>query len=98
MDKLLVSVFKSTKRDEMYLYVERSKGFEGAPEGLQEAFGKPEHVMDMILSAERPLAREDVTEVMAHLREQGYHLQMPPPKDDYLIELPEEFLCFNDPV
>ncbi len=98
MEKLLVSVFKSSKRDEMYLYVERAKGFEAAPDALREAFGKPTHVMDLILSPERTLAREDVVQVMANLRSQGFHLQMPPAKEEYLIEWPEEFLGFNDPV
>ncbi len=42
----------------------------------------------MILSLDRPLARADVEQVMEHIRNQGFYLQMPPPPDEdlYLAE------------
>jgi uncharacterized protein YcgL (UPF0745 family) len=45
---------------------------------LLKLFGEPVRVMELELSPARPLAREDVTQVMRNLREQGFHLQMPP--------------------
>ncbi len=33
-----------------------------------------------------------------HLQKQGYHLQMPPPDDEYIEHLPEELLRRNDPM
>ena len=41
-------------------------------------FGEPVLVIELELSPQRALAREDVTQVMHNLREQGFHLQMPP--------------------
>ena len=35
-------------------------------------------VIELELSPDRKLAREDVGKVMANLRDQGFHLQMPP--------------------
>ncbi len=35
------------------------------------------HILDLELSLERKLAREDINMVMKNLKEKGYHLQMP---------------------
>lgn len=96
--KLLVSIYKSSAMDEMYLYVEKQKGLNTAPEELIKTFGKPIHVMDMLLTPKRKLSREDCAKVMDNILSQGYHLQMPPAHDDYLQILPQELLTFNDPV
>jgi uncharacterized protein YcgL (UPF0745 family) len=52
----------------------------------------------MVLTPERVLAREDIHKVLANLDEQGYHLQMPPPEDEYIEHLPDELLRRNDPM
>ncbi len=51
-----------------------------------------------MLSPERKLAREDITKVLENLDNQGYHLQMPPPDDEYIEHLPDELLHRNDPA
>tara|TARA_A100001391_G_scaffold35022_1_gene19073 strand:+ start:1790 stop:2116 length:327 start_codon:yes stop_codon:yes gene_type:complete len=86
--KLFCSIYKSPRRDGMYLYVERSKGLKDLPDALRERFGTPRHVSDLILDPARPLSRADVNQVMARIREQGFYLQMPPPPDQdlYLAE------------
>ena len=82
--KLFCSIYKSPRREGMYLYVERTKGLKDLPEALISQFGEPRHVTDMILTPERPLARVEVDQVMARIREQGFYLQMPPPPDEDL--------------
>lgn len=82
----------------MYLYVERSEALARVPEALLAAFGPPQLAFDMVLTPERKLAREDITTVLENLEKQGYHLQMPPPDDDYIEHLPEELLRRNDPM
>ncbi|MBP0049551.1 YcgL domain-containing protein [Marinobacterium sp. AK62] len=84
----IVSVFRSPRKDEMYLYVDKREQLERVPEPLLEMFGAPEHVMDMPLTAERKLARvESTTRLLDDLDSKGYYLQMPPPKDDYMLDL-----------
>ena len=78
----LVSVFRSPRRDGMYLYVDRKEGMTRVPEALRELFGAPQHAMDLLLTAERPLARADAAEVLTQLRDQGFFLQMPAVIDD----------------
>lgn len=75
---LLCEVFKSSRKEEMYLYVERAKGLVDVPEALLSQFGEPRSVMTLMLSEERRLARADVVEVLAHIRDHGFYLQMPP--------------------
>jgi uncharacterized protein len=71
-------IYKSPHRDEMYLYLAAEDGLDAVPPALIERFGTPRLVMRLDLHPGRPLAREDVTRVMANLQAQGYHLQMPP--------------------
>ncbi|MFG1490916.1 YcgL domain-containing protein, partial [Oceanospirillum sp. HFRX-1_2] len=42
--KVICEVFKSPRKDEMYLYVDKKEGFKRIPESLLEAFGKPQAV------------------------------------------------------
>ena len=96
--KVLCSIYRSTRKDGMYLYVPREKGLTEVPEPLLKLFGKPEHAMDMVLTEERKLAREDILQVLANLKEQGFHLQMPPQQEDWIVHLPDELLTRNDPL
>ncbi|MCX4029205.1 YcgL domain-containing protein [Spartinivicinus sp. SM1973] len=98
MNKQIVSIYKSPNKDEMYLYVAKQAKLSEVPEALLQLFGKPEHVLDLLLTPEKSLSRADVTQVMKAIDEKGFYLQMPPAKEDYLIELPEEFLSKGDPV
>ena len=43
-----------------------------------QSFGTPGHVMDLLLTADRSLARVDVKLVMQGIQQNGYYLQMPP--------------------
>jgi len=71
----------------MYLYVDKREQLERVPEALLEVFGRAEHVMDMPITATRKLARVDVEKVLQGIDEKGYFLQMPPAKDDYMLDL-----------
>jgi hypothetical protein len=72
-------IYKSTKKDELYLYISKKDDFSDVPQELYDSMGKePVFVMELELSVERPLAREDVTIVMNNLETKGFHVQMPP--------------------
>ncbi len=84
---LLLSVYRSSKRDEMYLYVPKAAGLGKLPEALLAVFGTPLHVMDLPLRPGRELARVSADKLRAEIAEKGFYLQMPPPKEDYLLDL-----------
>ena len=77
-DSLPCWVYRSPRKPEMYLYLAEEDGFERVPQALLQRFGEPILVIELELSTRRRLAREDVNQVMADLRELGYHLQLPP--------------------
>ncbi|MBL4609558.1 MAG: YcgL domain-containing protein [Pseudomonadaceae bacterium] len=96
--KVMCSIYRSKRKQGMYLYVPRKTDLADLPESLMQLFGKAELAMDLVLSEERTLAREDIHKVLANLQSQGYHLQMPPREEDYLIHLPDELMYRNDPI
>ncbi len=61
----------------MYLYIHESKTTDDLPEELIKTVKQLTHVMDLELTSDRKLARENVVLVMKNLEENGYHLQMP---------------------
>ena len=87
MRKMLCEIFKSPLKDEMYLYVDKRHGLQDVPEALLERFGKPVSVMTMILTEDKVLARAEAGKVMAAIDDKGFYLQMPPAKEEYLLDL-----------
>ncbi len=71
-------VYKSLKKEELYLYLEKQDDFSIIPELLLNSLGRLKLVMDLDLTSERKLAREDVNKVLVSLQEKGFFVQMPP--------------------
>ena len=88
-DRLVCSVYKSSKKSEMYVYIDKKTGLDVLPEDLLTFFGTPIHVFDMLLTAEKKLARVDSKKVLAEVAEKGFLLQMPPADENYLPGLVE---------
>lgn len=86
-DKLICEVFKSSRKDEMYLYVDKRQGLSEVPELLMETFGKPVPVFTMLLTADKKLSRVQATDVVEGIKDKGFYLQMPPPKEAYLLDI-----------
>jgi len=82
---MIVSVYKSSKKADTYLYIEKRDDFKPVPKVLLETFGRPKFVM-MVALQKRDLSIADKEKVMAKIREQGFYLQMPPPEVDLLKE------------
>jgi len=71
-------IYKSSGKDELYLYVREKDRFDGLPPELMALIGQPELVMDLELNPRRSLARVDVDRVVDALESRGFFLQMPP--------------------
>lgn len=81
---MLSSIYKSPRKHETYLFVEKAGDFSRVPESLLETFGKPELVMTLALSERKQLAGADLDKVKADLQEKGYYLQLPKPDENML--------------
>jgi uncharacterized protein YcgL (UPF0745 family) len=75
---ILCDVYKSTKKAEVYLYVDRAEGLDRVPESLILELVDPEVCFSFKLTPDRKLARGNSISVIKNLKEQGYYLQMPP--------------------
>ena len=96
--KRICSIYHSSRKNGMYLYVLKADALKRVPEGLMAAFGKPKHAFDLVLTPERQLAREDIHKVLENLDSQGYHLQMPPAEHEWVEHLPEELQGRDGPI
>lgn len=80
--KRICEVFRSPRKPEMYLYVDKATGFKDLPEALLKQFGEPVSVMTLLLTPDKRLARADAADVLAKIESQGYYLQMPPSEEE----------------
>lgn len=81
-------IYRSSKRDQTYLYVEKKDDFSRVPEALMNSFGPPKLVMLLPLDGSKKLVSADIDNVKQSLKEQGFYLQLPPPPESLLNELP----------
>ena len=73
-------VYKSLRKADTYVFLARRDGFDVLPAPIAETLGKLVWVMDLDLTPERKLAREEAAVVMANIERRGFHLQLPPPE------------------
>ena len=75
-------IFRCNKKDEMYLYVPyrdiEDELLNDLPVELSKLTGRLDKVMELELSTDRKLARANVEDVIASLKERGFYIQMPP--------------------
>jgi hypothetical protein len=70
-------IYRCSKQEDMYLYTHASKTINDLPDELINLVKDLTHIMDLELTPERKLAREDITVVINNLEEKGFYLQMP---------------------
>ena len=51
--KIICTIYKTRKKEGMYLYVDKKEDLSRVPEELLNQFGKPELAMTMLLSENR---------------------------------------------
>jgi uncharacterized protein YcgL (UPF0745 family) len=70
-------VYKSIKKADSYIYINKKDNFENIPEQLLQLFGAPQFTLEFELTEDRKLPLVDAKQVMHSLNTQGYYLQMP---------------------
>jgi len=80
---MLCHIYRSNRKLDTYLYLVEKDDFSIIPVDLLRIFGIPEFSFSFDLTRNRELAREDSSEVLENLENQGYHLQL---QDDILVE------------
>lgn len=75
-------VYKSQRKFDTYVYLRERDEFGLLPEPLRASLGALAFVLELELTPERTLAREDVAVVRSNLSALGFHLQFPPALSD----------------
>jgi uncharacterized protein len=71
-------VYKSLKKHLFYLYIVKKDDFSSVPDELLKSFGTLEFVLELELTPERKLAKEDSKKVLESLATNGFFIQLPP--------------------
>ena len=71
------AVYKSTKKDETYVFIPTVTPLSDLPDELLKVLGQAEMVMTLNLTPEKKMARGTADEVIKSIEEKGFHLQMP---------------------
>lgn len=83
---MICAIYRSPKRDQTYLYIEKKDDFSRVPDELLAQFGTPQFAMLVSLDKREKLANADLAKVKSDLIEVGYYLQFPPPVENLLSE------------
>ncbi|HAT40477.1 MAG TPA: hypothetical protein DCS87_01975 [Rheinheimera sp.] len=83
---MLTAIYKSSRKDQTYLYLVKRDDFSAVPEALRSMFGTPLLVTVLDLAQREKLAGADIQKVKADLQAKGFYLQLPPPQEDLLKE------------
>ena len=81
---MICAVYKSSIKQETYLFVSKKGNFDDVPEPLMKMFGSPALVMLLPLEKTEKLAIADIQKVKQELADKGYYLQLPPPTENLL--------------
>lgn len=71
-------VYKSRRKADTFVYLVARDDFARLPEPLRTQMGELDFVLEVTLTPERKLAREDVAVVRQNLATRGFHIQFPP--------------------
>jgi uncharacterized protein YcgL (UPF0745 family) len=71
-------VYASRKKPDTYVWLAERDAFDTLPAPLREMLGQLRFALELALDEKRHLPRENARQVLAHLRERGWHLQLPP--------------------
>ena len=74
-------VYKSQRKADTFVYLAKRDDFTLVPEPLRSQLGELSFVLEVALTPDRKLAREDAAVVRENLAARGFHVQFPPPLD-----------------
>lgn len=70
-------IYRCSRKPDLYLYLAEKDDFSRVPSNILKSLGSVEFAMELALSPERKLAREEPARIMENLAEHGFHLQLP---------------------
>ncbi|MCO6554297.1 MAG: YcgL domain-containing protein [Gilliamella sp.] len=69
-------IYRSTKKENCYLYMEHENDFSTIPKKVMSIFGSPVFVMKVLLDGKRKFVVGTATEIEEKIKTDGFFLQM----------------------
>lgn len=82
-------IYRCSKKPDMYIYLKDQDDFSTVPKHILKSLGETEFTLEVDITPEKKLAKEDAEKVLSNLEEHGFHLQLPSDKsiEDILTEI-----------
>jgi uncharacterized protein YcgL (UPF0745 family) len=74
----ICSIYRCSKKEGMYIYVDKEAGLDSVPDMLSKKIGTTELAMTLLITEDKKLARNNAKEILESIEEHGFYLQMPP--------------------
>ncbi len=69
-------IYRCNLKSDMYIYLVEEDNFENVPKEIFNSLGIVEFSMELEITADSKLAREDAKTVVSNLNEHGFHIQL----------------------
>ena len=70
-------IYRCSRKQDLYIYLGEKDDFSSVPTEILRSLGITEFSIELELTPETKLAKEDVATVISNLEEKGFHLQLP---------------------
>jgi uncharacterized protein YcgL (UPF0745 family) len=70
-------IYRCNLKPDMYIYLAEEDVFDNVPKEIFDSLGIVEFSMELEITPETRLAREDTDTVIGNLKQHGFHLQLP---------------------
>ncbi|MDC9728398.1 MAG: YcgL domain-containing protein [Methyloprofundus sp.] len=88
-------IYRSNKKSELYVYLAKQDDFSTIPADLFKSIGQPEYVMELEITPDRQLARENAVDILKGIEDNGFYIQMPPTVESLLKKPTESDTLLN---
>lgn len=90
-------IYRCSGKSDMYIYLKEQDDFSVVPEAVKKSLGQTEFVMELEVTPDRKLAKENPETVLKNLDEYGFHLQLPSEKsiEDIMTEIAQSSRDIN---
>ena len=73
-------IYRCTAKNDMYVYLKDQDDFSVIPKHIMKSLGETEFTLEVDITPDKKLAKEDPKTVISNLKEHGFHLQLPSEK------------------
>jgi hypothetical protein len=70
-------IYRCSSKPDLYIYLAEEDVFDNVPRAIFNTLGIVEFAMELEITSDTRLAREDVGTVMNNLNKHGFHIQLP---------------------